>query len=133
MREILEEKPVSISEVKEILDKIASFEGLEQPDAEPLEEELFDFDETEDTQNYFIKSTYEYSKIFSKLEPEVAKKLISNLVKEEGIPLSLSIQIANVNPDTVEELTLFFEKGSKRLNKEQIQDLLFKIREYKEL
>ena len=129
VREILEEKPISIPEVRAILDNI------EEPETEEseLDEEALEFLELETSKKYYLKSTHEYVKNFSKLEEDVAKNVVINLVEESKIPIKKAIQIVNINPDTVEELSLIFEKGGKRLSKDDLQDLLFKIREYKEL
>ncbi|MBD3186218.1 hypothetical protein GF325_05265 [Candidatus Bathyarchaeota archaeon] len=150
MREIIEEKAISIPEVKEILDRIELEEEAKRAEEEELEEiqggegpaeegeggltseELFELEE-DDGRNYFLKSTHEYVKVFAKIESDTAKKVISNLVSENEMPLKTAIQIANINPDTPEELLVFFDKGSKRLNKEEAKNLLFKIREYREL
>lgn len=150
MREIIEEKAISIPEVKEILDRIELEDEAKRAEEEELEEiqdaegpaeegeegltseEIFELEE-DDGRNYFLKSTHEYVKIFAKIESDTAKKVISNLVSENEMPLKTAIQIANINADTPEELLVFFDKGSKRLNKEEAKNLLFKIREYREL
>ncbi|MHA1793762.1 MAG: hypothetical protein ACTSVI_14055 [Promethearchaeota archaeon] len=129
IREILEEKPVSIPEVKEILDKLSEEMELEKQS----QEELGEYIEADDEKYYFLKSTHNYVSLFSKMEPQVAKKVIDHLVEDDGIPLLTAIQIVNINPDTPEELAIFFEKGYKRLTKEECEKLLYKIREYKEL
>ena len=130
VREILSEKPISIPEVKEILDDLVV-------EAEPVEEELLDEEmiasmELDDAKNYYLTSTHEYVKIFSKMEPTVARNVIQNLVND-GIPIHTAIQIVNVDPDTVEELQVFFEKGIKRLSEKECEELLYKVRSYKEL
>ncbi len=59
--------------------------------------------------------------------------MIEKLVAENEVPRPIAIQIVNINPDSVEELGLLFEKSSKRPSADELQKLLFKIREYKEL
>jgi len=139
MREIINEKPISIPQVKEILEKIVSIEKIDTqpvPEPSPTEEGAVSpvlEAETDKTKKYFLKSTFDYVTIFSKLEVRNAVNVIEKLVKENDIPLSLAIQIVNINPDTAEELALLLEKSTKRLSAEELQKLLFKIREYKEL
>lgn len=130
VREILSEKPVSIPEVKEMLDDLVVEE--EPVDEEMLDEEMIAAMELDDAKNYYLTSTHEYVKIFSKMETSVAKNVVQNLVND-GIPIHKAIQIVNVDPNTVEELQVFFEKGIKRLSQKECEDLLFKIRSYKEL
>ncbi|MFX0099566.1 MAG: hypothetical protein ACFFCS_08290 [Candidatus Hodarchaeota archaeon] len=130
VREVLSEKPISIPEVKEILDGLVD-------ESEPVKEVEFDEEmlasmELDEGRNYYLTSTHEYVKIFSKMEPKVARNVIQNLVNE-GIPIHTAIQIVNVDPDTVEELQIFFEKGIKRLSEKECEELLFKIRSFKEL
>ncbi|NMC04861.1 MAG: hypothetical protein GYA24_06605, partial [Candidatus Lokiarchaeota archaeon] len=63
----------------------------------------------------------------------VAKNVVLKLVSENQIPLHVAIQIANVNPDTKEELALLLEKSQKRYSAEEIEKLLGDIRAYREL
>lgn len=135
MRETLNEKAISIPQVKEILDKIVETEKIDTQ--EPVvptsdEEPAVIAPEADKTKKYFLKSTYDYITTFSKLESRQAQNVIENLVKND-IPLSIAIQIVNINPDTQEELALIFEKSTKRLSSDELQNLLFKIREFKEL
>ncbi|MHA1369988.1 MAG: hypothetical protein ACTSWN_02110 [Promethearchaeota archaeon] len=124
MREILEEKMISIPEVKELLDKV-----VEDYEQDKDSEDTFDIYDYENAGNYFMKSTYEYVTIFSKIDAEKARKVINTLVKEHDIPLNIAIQIVNILPETIDELALFFDKGPKKLTREEIEKLLYVIRE----
>jgi DNA-directed RNA polymerase subunit F len=143
VREILEEKPISLPQIKAILDRIV---GSEQPElvvespvvkkaeGETGEDEDATLVEADKGKKYYLKSTYEYVKLFAKLDAKVAESVINKLVQEDGIPLLTAIQIVNINPDTSEELALFFEKSpGKKYSKEELDALLFKIRQYKEM
>jgi DNA-directed RNA polymerase subunit F len=137
MRETLSEKAISIPQVKEILEKIVAIEKIDtQEPAAPAtsdEEAPVVAPEADKTKKYFLKSTYDYVSTFSKLESRNAKTVIENLVTKNEVPLSIAIQIVNINPDTQEELALLFEKSTKRPSSDELQNLLFKIREYREL
>ena len=149
MREILEQRPISIPEVKSILDKLMADQvdtteepvipeaegGGEDGVSDPLREGETGVTELseEAEKRFYLHSTHEYARLFSKMEARVAKIVVEKLVEEEGIDRSIAIQIVNINADTAEELGLLFEKGSKRLSKDELESLLFKIREYKEL
>lgn len=140
VREIVNEKPVSIPEVLEVLNRIIIDEKIDvQPAPAPVTTgedgvevpaEPVDADKTK---KYFLKSTYEYAKIFSRIEARVARNLIQKLVTENQLPLLVAIQIANINPDTKEELGLLLEKGQKRYSGDDVEKLLFNIRAYREL
>ena len=137
MRETLSEKAISIPQVKEILEKIVAAENIDtQEPAAPAtsdEEAAVVAPEADKTKKYFLKSTFDYVLTFSKMETRKAKNVVENLVSKDSVPLSIAIQIVNINPDTAEELALLFEKSTKRPSNEEIQNLLFKIREYREL
>nr|MDO8117782.1 hypothetical protein [Candidatus Sigynarchaeota archaeon] len=134
VREILEKKMVSIPEVKEILDRVSV---LDVPKEQPPQPVVTDEAGTaltlgmETDAKYYLRSTHEYARTFSKIDAKKAKRVVETLVAE-GISEFIAIQIANIDPDTVEELALFFEKGTKRLSDEEMEKLLYKIREAKE-
>ncbi len=141
VREIVNEKAISIPEVKEILDKIIAAEKIDmQPAPAPATTTGEDGEvvvpetvEADKTKKYFLKSTYDYTQTFSKIDARVARNVVQKLVSENQIPLLVAIQIANVNPDTTEELALLMEKSQRRLSSEEIEKLMFAIRAYREL
>ncbi len=140
VREIVNEKAISIPEVKEILDKIIAAEKIDvkpgPAEVKPSEEGAEAAPETveaDKTKKYFLKSTYDYTQTFSRMDARVARNVVLKLVTEKQLPLFIAIQIANINPDTKEELKLLLEKSQKRLSDEEIEKLLFDIRSYKEL
>jgi DNA-directed RNA polymerase subunit F len=140
MREIVNEKAISIPEVKEILERIISAEKIDvQPAPAPVKtgedgaEVVPETVEADKTKKYFLKSTYEYAKTFSKIDARVAKNVVLKLVSENQLPLLVAIQIVNVNPDTTEELALLLEKGQKRYSSDEVEKLMFAIRAYREL
>ena len=142
VREIVNEKAISIPEVKEILDKIIAAEKIDMRPApapatttgEDGEEVVVpETVEADKTKKYFLKSTYDYAQTFSKIDARVARNVVMKLVTENQIPLPVAIQIANVNPDTTEELALLMEKSQRRLSSDEIEKLLFNIRAYREL
>lgn len=139
-RNIIEQRPISIPEVKAILDKLMAQERDVKPETErPAvgeggdgETPLLEAQETEE-KRYYLKSTFEYVQKFAKMDARVARNLVSKLVEEQGVDPLIAIQIVNIGADSVEELGLVFEKSVKRPSKDELDNLLFKIREYKEL
>lgn len=143
VREIVNEKPISIPEVLETLEQIISAEKIDvalapavaatSESGEAVAETVPEPVDADKTKKYFLKSTYEYAKTFSRISARVAKNVVLKLVSENQIPLHVAIQIANVNPDTKEELALLLEKCQKRYSAEEIEKLLGDIRAYREL
>ncbi len=140
VREIVSEKAISIPEVKEILEKIITAEKIDMKPApapvttgEDGAEVVPGTVEADKTKKYFLKSTYEYAQTFSWTDARVARNVIQKLVTENQLPLLVAIQIANVNPNTIDELSLIMEKSQRRLSGEEIEKLLYAIRSYREL
>lgn len=138
----MNEKPISIPEVKEIIEKIIAAEKIDMQPAPAVvptgeegegEEVVPEAVEADKTKKYFLKSTYDYVQTFSWTDARVARNVVQKLVTEKQLPVFLAIQIANVNPDTIEELSLLLEKSQRRLPSEEIEKLLFDIRAFREL
>jgi len=83
-------KEITISEAKQILDK------LENP-------------------NPFQIRTLEYVSKFAKIDPSKAVELVNKLVEEFEIERKDAIEVVNAMPSTLEELRAFFSTGRKRL------------------
>ena len=111
----LNETPVTVTEVKEILEKLKK---------KAANQEL----------NYTQDVTLKYAQKFARLSPAKAKKLVKSLLKK---PFSLdqvtATQIANILPKTVEELSLFFAKGSFEVSEENRKGMIDLIISYTSL
>lgn len=84
MTEINKKEMVTLSEVKEILEK---------RNAEEMDQ--------------IQRWTLDYVTKFSKTKPQVAKKLISDLVKECDFTEEEAVELANIRPKSLEELRTF--------------------------
>ena len=140
VREIVSEKAISIPEVKEILEKIITAEKIDMRSApapvttgEDGAEVVPETVEADKTKKYFLKSTYEYAQTFAKTDARVARNVVQKLVTDNQLPLLVAIQIANVDPNTVDELSLLLEKSQRPLSGEETEKLLYNIRAYREL
>ncbi|WP_457556914.1 hypothetical protein [Candidatus Harpocratesius sp.] len=114
VKKILEEKKISIPEVKEILDKVyAQMEKLETP-VDP-----------------FTEATYEYCHNFSKMPADVARNVINMLKDEYDMDDSHAIQIVNIDPNYPQEVRVILEKDPvlRDLSDEDIVIMIQKIRE----
>lgn len=84
MTEINKKEMVTLSEVKEILEKTKA-------------------EEMDQIQRW----TFDYVTKFSKTKPEAAKKLISDLIKECEFTEEEAVELTNIMPKSLEELRTF--------------------------
>ena len=103
MEEVKNKTPVSLSEVKEILDKHDS-ESMDQ----------------------IQRWTYDYVSKFAKIDPNKAKKMKQELVKECGLTEEEAVEIINVHPTSLPELRSF-TFGWKKLILAEILEKILKI------
>jgi DNA-directed RNA polymerase subunit F len=108
----LDETPVTITEVKDILEKLKK---------KSSDQEL----------NYTQDVTLKYAQKFARLSVKKAKKLVKTLTKK---PFSLdpatATQITNILPKSQEELSLFFARGSFEITEENRKALIDLIISY---
>ena len=102
----VENKPVTIPEVKKIL--------------ENLGREL----------NQFQRRTLDFTMVFSKLESEKATELRLKLVKDFGIDEKEAVQIVNCMPESIEELRIFLPKH-RVIETEKLQKMVELINNYR--
>ncbi|MHA1380356.1 MAG: RNA polymerase Rpb4 family protein [Candidatus Helarchaeota archaeon] len=111
-KKIIEEKKLTLAEVKEIL-----------KEREEKETEL----------SYVQRITLDYINKFSRFEAEESRQFVNDLVSKFGIDENFAIQIVNLNnpPETDAELDLIFDKSDKKPTDEQKKEILALIKEYK--
>ena len=107
MEEIKSKQAVSMSEVKEILEK----QDLE-------------------TMDQIQRWTYDYVSKFAKLDAKSAKKMKQELVKECGITEEEAVEIVNIRPTTLAELRSFTFGWKKLILAETLEKMLKIIKEY---
>lgn len=106
MEEVKKKQAVSISEVKEILEK----EDLEKMDQ-------------------IQRWTYDYLSKFSKIDAKTAKKMKQELVKECELTEEEAVEIINIMPTTLAELRSFTFGWKKLILAETLEKMLKIIRE----
>ncbi|GAB4328304.1 MAG: hypothetical protein Kow0069_35420 [Promethearchaeota archaeon] len=112
-RKIISRELLSIPEVKEIFEKIKDRIGVE----------AFD---------HFQEATYEYVMEFSKISPQLAKKISKTLVKEFNLAEETAVQICNIFPRSVPELRTIVLKdpnSGKGMSDEDLAEVLNRINE----
>ena len=107
MEEVKKKQAVSISEVKEILEK-----------------------QDPETMDQIQRWTYDYVSKFVKMDPKSAKKMKQQLLKECGITEEEAVEIINIRPTTLPELRSFTFGWKKLILAENLEKMLKIIKEY---
>jgi DNA-directed RNA polymerase subunit F len=107
MEEVKRKQAVSISEVKEILEK----EDIESMDQ-------------------IQRWTYDYVSKFSKMDAKDAKKMKQQLAKECNITEEEAVEIINIRPTTIAELRSFTFGWKKLILAETLEKMLKIIKEH---
>jgi DNA-directed RNA polymerase subunit F len=103
-KKAIEERPVTISEVKEILEK--SLAGKEES-------------------NYEQKTTLEHLHKFVKLDAQTAKKMVYELMKEsDKIKINIAVKIADLLPEDESDVRAIFAKERFAITKKDIDTIL---------
>ncbi len=112
----MDEKTVSIPEVKEIMDYVK--EQMEEIDSE-------------EGMSHFQEITYNYVNKFAKIDVKKAKKVKEFLMEKYDFEEIYAINIINIWPRTVPELRIILEKSftGKTLNDEQLEVILEELEE----
>lgn len=112
VRKILEEKIVSVPEVKEILSNLEKQIGREQFDS-------------------FQEATIEYAETFAKVNAKKGLKIKKMLMKDYNMSEQQAIIVVNIIPNSIEELRTIFEKDVKmsKLKNDELQEMIYKIQD----
>jgi len=117
-RKLIEEKILSIPEVKEMMEKYKN--------------KVIDSGITEEI-SHFQQITIDYVTKFSKFSEKQAREIIKMLIEKHNIEYIFAVNVVNCDPGTVPELKIIFEKSSegKNFDIEKLQEILYKINEIK--
>ncbi|MEM3695325.1 MAG: RNA polymerase Rpb4 family protein [Candidatus Bathyarchaeia archaeon] len=102
------EKKLTIPQVKKILESMGE-ENLDQ----------------------FQRRTYDYVSKFSKIDADVAEKLVEKLVSEFGLEEDEAVQVVNCAPKSVEELRVFLAGGRKIIETSKLEAIIGLLNEYR--
>ena len=113
-KKILEEKKISIPEVKDILTKV--FERMERMDMQ---------------KDLFSEAAWEYVNNFSKMDLSTARRIIEMLRKEYQMDESQAIQFANIDPNYPQEARVILQRDPtlRDLSDEDLAIMIQKIRD----
>lgn len=108
IKRVIEESPLSLAEVKEILERYEGEENL----------------------SYEIRRAIEHSKKFAKLSKEDARKLIEELMQLEKMRGDIAVKIADILPLSPTEVRAIYAKERYSLNDEDIKKILEIVSKY---
>jgi DNA-directed RNA polymerase subunit F len=101
-KKIIESKPLTLAEVKSTLTKRGKKAEL----------------------SYIQRVTLEHTVKFSYLPARSAKSLVSKLIKKFEMDEPLAIQLVNIVPSTVEEVTAFLARTPRSYTPDEVSDIL---------
>lgn len=100
-RKAMKGKAVTIPEVKKIMESIGE-EKLDQ----------------------FQRRSLDYASKFSKLDPNTAEKLVTELIKKFELGIEEAVQLVNCMPESAEELRVFLAGGRRIVETSKLKGIL---------
>jgi len=83
----------------------------------------------EENLDQFQRRTLDYLSKFSKVDVDVAEKLLEKLVSEFGLDEYEAVQIVSCMPKSVEELRVFLTSGSKIIEASKLEAIVALLNE----
>jgi DNA-directed RNA polymerase subunit F len=108
--------------------KSATEKNLTLPQAKELLESL-----GEENLDQFQRRTFDYVSKFSKLDAEVAEKLVKKLVDEFSLEEEEAVQIVNCMPRSIEELRIFLAGGRRIIETSKLEAIVNLMDEHRKL
>ena len=107
-RKATKERAITIPEVKKILESIGE-EKLDQ----------------------FQRRSLDYASKFSKVDPNTAEKLVTELVEKFELEEEEAVQLVNCMPESVEEIRVFLAGGRRIVETSKLEKILAFLDEYR--
>lgn len=105
---VLDEKPVSLAKVREVIDK-------RKKDAE---------------MSYEQKQTMEYVKEFAKMKPDKAEDAIEKLVAL-GVDRRHAVKVMDIMPEDEDDLKMVFYKAHYSVNEQTVNQIMEILKDYR--
>ncbi len=112
VKEVLSEELLTLSEVKGMLHEI-------------MEERLKDEEEL----GYELRKAINHAEMFSKTTPEKARELVNKLLELEKMKPEIAVRIADIMPQTRDELRTLYAKERFTLSDEELDSMLSMVEE----
>ncbi|KUO79586.1 MAG: RNA polymerase Rpb4 family protein [Vulcanisaeta sp.] len=107
VKRIINSEDISMAEALRILEEKVSNSGINEE---------------------IVNNTLDYLRKFSKVNPDKAKELVSELMKRFGLARLTAIQVVNVLPQTAEELRILLGSEKREFTDKDIEDMLNLLR-----
>ena len=107
-RKATKERAITIPEVKKVLESIGE-EKLDQ----------------------FQRRSLDYASKFSKVDPNTAEKLVTELVEKFELEEEEAVQLVNCMPESVEEIRVFLAGGRRIVETSKLEKILAFLDEYR--
>ena len=114
VKEVLGEEPLTLAEVKEMLTQI-----MEERREESDEEQVYEF-----------RKALNHAEIFAKLNAVDAKNLVIELTEYEKMKPTIAVRIADILPQSRDELRAIYSKEKFTLKDEELDALLDIVKKY---
>ena len=114
VKEVLGEEPLTLAEVKEMLTQI-----MEERREESDEEQVYEF-----------RKALNHAEIFAKLSAVDAKNLVVELMEYEKMKPTIAVRIADILPQSRDELRSIYSKEKFTLKDEELDAMLDTVRKY---
>lgn len=79
------------------------------------------------------RRTLDYASKFSKVDVEVAEKLVEKLIETFGVQGEEAVQIVNCMPQSIEELKVFLAGGRKIIETSKLKSIVNLLDEHRKL
>ncbi|WMW24618.1 RNA polymerase Rpb4 family protein [Methanolobus sediminis] len=112
VKEVLSEELLTLSEVKGMLHEI-------------MEERL----NNEEELGYELRKAINHAEMFSKTTPEKARDLVNKLLELEKMKPEIAIRIADIMPQSRDELRSLYAKERFTLTEEELDEMLNLVEE----
>ena len=112
IKEVLNEELLTLPEVKGMLHAI-------------MEERL----KAEEELGYELRKAINHAEMFSKTTPEKARELVNKLLELEKMKPEIAIRIADIMPQTRDELRTLYAKERFTLTDEELDEMLGMVEE----
>lgn len=107
-RKATKERAITIPEVKKVLESIGE-EKLDQ----------------------FQRRSLDYASKFSKVDPNTAEKLVTELVEKFELEEEEAVQLVNCMPESVEEIRVFLAGGRRIVETSKLEKILAFLDKYR--
>jgi DNA-directed RNA polymerase subunit F len=77
-----------------------------------------------DKLDQFQRRSFDYASKFSKVDPNMAEKLVNEITKDFQLEKEEAVQIVNCMPESIEELRVFLIRGRRIFETSNLERLL---------